>query len=250
MKRTIVTGIVVGSAVAAGSSLAGTVVVDGLGGAVNMHSKGVPALFDAAGPEFTNVALRAIHDDINASGIDTDGLVTFVLADTTDGLTFITLVDDESAGRAGNPMDTEMGMSTTGPDSLNHWINDSGQDILLHFDPPNNTQTAAGIFNWNADSRGDAFGWSNLAGGDFVTFNFTRGGPNHDSFPGLNEDDTFQFVSWNGEDWEVVARDVFSGEGDFAFSFTVIPLPAPVLIGTAGLVLVGVARRRMVKRAS
>lgn len=246
MKNLILAGVTCSLTVAAGSATAGSVIVDGLGGAVVMSSKSVPGVFDAPGPDFSNDAMVALHDDIHGSGITTDGMVTFVLADTTDGLGFIALVDDESASRTGDRLPTELSMSTTGPDSLNHWINDvDSADITMFFDPPTRTQTAAGHFGWNADGRGDGFAWSNLAAGDFVTFNFGRGGPGDDSFPGLNEANPFQFVSWNGEDWEVVANSVFS-EGDaFAFSFTVIPLPAPFLLGAAGLAIVGIARRRM-----
>ena len=82
-----------------------------------------------------------------------------------------------------------------------------------------------------------------------MTFNFNRGGPDHGSHPGLRRNNTFQFVSWNGEDWEVVATGEFSRRDQFAFSFTVIPLPAPVALGLAGLAIVGIARRRMASKA-
>ncbi len=66
----------------------------------------------------------------------------------------------------------------------------------------------------------------------------------------------FQFVSWNGSNWNVVSgigadangRFAFSQNDQFGFSAVVIPLPTPALLGIAGLGLAHIARRRFLKK--
>lgn len=216
---------------------AGSIVIDGLGGPVTMNSTTIPGVFDNSSPVFTSAALNAAHSSLHASGISTAGVVTFLLADTDHGLSFMALVDDNTAEVVeGSPLVSQLGMSTTAPATAGHWVNDHNQDITALINPFNLTKTAAGVFSWEQGS-GDAFAWSNLNVGDGVTFNFT-------SFnaPSLVSTDTFQFVSWTGSGWEVVGLGSFSDQGQFAFSFTVVPIPAAVGMGLAGLLGIGAVR--------
>jgi len=224
---------------------AGSIILDGLGGAVLMHSRDFNGggVFGAGSPQFTNDAMTAVTNDLKADGIQVDRVVTFLLADTDDGLAFLTIVDDITQTAAGKEP-TELQMTTTGPDSAGGYINDAGEDIDQYFDPPTGTQTFAGHFSWNAARQADGFGWSRLVEGDFVSFNFVRGGPSAPSHPGLRRSNTFQFVSWDGDSWSVVATGGFTARDQFAFSFTVIPLPAPALLGLAGIATLAVCRRR------
>ena len=101
--------------------------------------------------------------------------------------------------------------------------------------------TASGEFSWN-DNRGDGFAWTRLADGDGVTFNFSQ-----IQGAGLETGDfSFQFVSFNGDSWNVIDMGEWTDDGQFAFSFmvTMIPLPTPVLMGIAGLAGVALLRRR------
>ncbi|MCA9290582.1 MAG: VPLPA-CTERM sorting domain-containing protein [Phycisphaerales bacterium] len=228
------------------SAHAGTVVIDGLGGPVYMQSTSIPGVFGAGTPTFTNAALNLVHDNLHADGITTDGLVTFILADTDNGLTWMTLVDDITIGSGAANIDSSLGMTSTAPDTGVDFINDVNSDITQSFLPGNGTQVAAGTFNWDDQKYGDAFAWANLMEGDFVSFNFNR---YQNTTPGLNADDTFQFVTWNGSSWEVVTTGEFTNNNQFAYSFTVVPLPAPALIGLAGLSGLGILRRRALRKA-
>ena len=218
----------------AGAAQAGSVVIDAVGGPIMLKSGDLPGLFtDGALHDFTSVENKALCDSLRADGVTTDGLITFLLADTSDGLSFITLVDDANVGGdQGNP--NLVGMSST-----EYGINDLGYDILDISDPFNITTTASGTFDW-FDNRGDGFAWSNLQDGDGVTFSFERM-----AGEALVAEDTFQFVNWNGDAWQVVDTANWTENGQFAFSFvTIVPLPAPLLLGLAGLAGVAVYRRR------
>jgi len=245
LRSILLTLTLLGSGACAALAHAGSVVIDGLGGPLVMGSKDFSGeVFGAGSPNFTDDAMRAVTQDLKSDGINVDRCVTFLLADTDDGLAWLTIVDDITQQGTGERLDAQMGMSTTGPDSANGYINDVNEDIDQFFDPNNGTQTYAGFFTWNADRQADGFAWGNLQKGDFVSFNFTRDGPDFGSHPGLKRKGTFQFVSWNGAEWEVLAMRAFSQRDDFAFSFTVIPLPAPALLGVVGLTALGVIRRR------
>jgi hypothetical protein len=222
-----------------GAAQAGSVVIDAVGGPIMIKSGDLPSLFTDGGlHDFTSVENKALCDTLRADGVTTDGLVTFLLADTSDGLSFITLVDDANVGGdQGNP--NLIGMSTTAPSSTEYWINDLGYDILDISDPFNITTTASGTFDW-FDNRGDGFAWSNLQDGDGVTFSFERM-----EGEALVAEDTFQFVTWDGDAWQVVDTANWTEDGQFAFSFvTIVPLPAPLLLGLAGLAGVAAYRRR------
>ena len=233
---------VIGGLGVAGAAHAGSVIIDAVGGPITLRSGDLSGLFTAGDlHDFTTPENKAVCDALLADGIATDGMVTFLLADTSDGLSFITLVDDAAAEGDPGELNT-MNMSSTAPSSTEYWINDLGYDILDIDDPFGITTTASGTFEW-ADNRGDAFAWSNLQDGDGVTFNFDEmeGGA-------LARAEPFQFVSWNGSAWQVIETagwNEWATIGQFAFSFvTVVPLPAPLLLGLAGLAGVAIYRRR------
>ena len=231
---------VAGAFVVAGSALAGSIQVDLQGGALMMQSGSLSDLFtDTSTNRFRGAALESVHNSLQADGVTTDGMVTFVLADTGNGLSFMALMDDETVG-GGAPGETMIGMSTTAPSTTNYFINDPNDPVSIN-DPFGINTTAAGEFGWN-DNRGDGFAWTQLSDGDGVTFNFTDL-----AGTGLGVGDfAFQFVTFNGESWEVVEMGNWTDDGQFAFSFmvTMIPLPTPVLMGVAGLAGVALLRRR------
>lgn len=249
---TLIAGtLVLGTAAAAS---AGTIQVDGIGGSATMHSAPLAAAVFGGSSQsnFSSGALAAVHADVNASGISTEDLVTFVLADVdttgnglADSLAFLVLIDREAPDATFVATDSSLAMDTDADNNSLAWINDAGDDINVRETAGGANLNAEGVFLWDRDEKGDGFAWSGLGSGDFVTFNFyensTRNG-------GLSD---FQFVSWNGSGYDVVAETELSqgspqNLAQFGFSFTVIPLPPAAFIGLAGLAFVGMARRRIV----
>jgi hypothetical protein len=243
MKKCLITFLaLIGMFGVAGTAQAGSVVIDAVGGPIILRSGDLADLLSAGAlNDFTTPENKAVCDVLRADGVATDGMITFLLADTSDGLSFITLVDDAAAEGESGELNT-LGMSSTAPSSTEYWINDLGYDILDIDDPYGINTTASGMFEWG-DNRGDAFAWSNLQDGDGVTFNFEEM-----EGQALVDDEPFQFVTWNGDAWQVIETAGWSdiaAIGQFAFSFvTIVPLPAPLLLGLAGLTGVAVYRRR------
>ena len=66
------------------------------------------------------------------SGINTDGVVTMVLADTGSGLSFMALVDDNTAnaGASGIP-DATLGMVSAVNSNASFYVNDPSSDIMF-----------------------------------------------------------------------------------------------------------------------
>jgi hypothetical protein len=223
------------------------VYVDSRGDIFSMDSHEIRRVFRADSPLYTKRALDRTHRALHDCGITTDGFVTFVLAETDHGLSFITLVDDNTVGAKGTraPFDSQMLVTSTA-DQLNQgWVNDRQQDIQQVVDEESGARTAFGLFTWRSPKRGDAFAWSNVRVGQEMSFDFDLDGPQHDSYPGLKSQKTFQFVTWDGECWDIIYTGDFDGGGHFEFELTVVPLPPALLLGAAGLAMAAVVSRRM-----
>jgi MYXO-CTERM domain-containing protein len=99
------------------------------------------------------------------------------------------------------------------------------------------SDSVSGEFLWSQHSNGDGLAWAGLGALDEMSVSFSEYG-------GEGLENGFQFVTWNGEAWQVVATAGGFIEGGFSFSATVIPLPAALGMGLVGLAAVAVRRRR------
>ncbi len=237
---------------AAGTATAGSITVDGIGGSVTMNAAPLASTVfgGSSAGSFTNDALESVHLHLNDNGVVTNDLVTFVLAevDTTgdslaDALGFLVLIDNEVENGSFVGLTSSLAMDSDADNDSLAWINDTGDQINVDPTAGGANLNAEGVFEWDAREKGDGFAWSGLTAGDFVTFNF------YEDARQAGGIDDFQFVSWNGSGYDVVAEESLSansGIPQFGFSLTVVPLPAAAWAGLAGLALAGVARRRMV----
>jgi len=235
--------VVAGAALAvAGAAYGKSVRIDGLGGAVLLEAKDVSDIVFGAGatpPTFSTGSLTALHADLNADGIVTNNMISVVFAKTSFGFSLLTLVDNQEDAVTFDRVTATLGFSsavqrsdTLGP---NQWINDQGGDIAVSVDEPGNFQAGLGTFEWDSVSGfGDAFAWSDLAAGDFISNNFTE----------LAAGFGFQFITFDGAEWQVAETAEFSGAGQFAYAARVIPLPTGGALGVVGLAGLAAMRRR------
>ena len=223
---------------AGGAAHAGTIQVDTFGETLYLNSGPVTNLFGGTQHSFAASLLQDVHHDLHQSGINTDGVITVLLADTDSGLSLMALFDDNTSPLPSRSY-SSIDMSSTAPTTSRYYVNDMNDPMVMAMGT--GFQTANAAFQWR-DNRGDAFAWTNLHAGDELTFGF-------DSVEGeaLSDDFAFQFVNWTGQGWEIVGTgEFFQGEDDkqYFFAASVVPLPAPVLLGLAGLGVVAFARRR------
>jgi hypothetical protein len=237
-----------------GSLFAGQISVDAIDGGLTLNSADLSSiLFTSASPTFSAADMYGAQEHIlaNSSGITLDGQVTIFAAQTTMGLSIISLIDEQASPVRGENEDTALGMSSTTTSTSARMIRDV-DGTITHTEAAG-LQSAAGFFDWDSSDQGSAFAWTQLVAGDYGTFDFTSGDPGSNppfpnpTFPGLNDSDTFQFLTWNEVDseWELINMSSFSGNDQFAFAFNVLPVPSAVGLGAAGLLgLAGMGRRR------
>lgn len=221
-----------GLAIAGAATADGSVSANLDGEDLDLEGGSFTSLFD--GPvanAFTGGDLRDIHAELNADGVATKRRVTFLVSETAEGMSIMTLVD--SFWDSSNNTLQTLGLETTAPSGKGYRINDLADDMTM-------TEGAGGAtadiaFNWRAGG-GDGYSWTHLAEGDAVSFDLTWGGGT-----GLLLNNAIQFVSYTPDGWTVVDRAGFDENGEFGITFDAIPAPgALALLGLAGLI----SRRR------
>jgi len=238
-----------------GSLFAGQISVDAIDGGLTLNSADLDSiLFTDASPTFAVADMYNVQEHIlnnNVSGISLDGQVTIFAAETTMGLSIVSLIDEQAAPDRSGAANTALGMSSTTTSTSARMVRDV--DGTITQTEIAGVQTAAGFFEWDSADQGSAFAWTELVAGDYGSFMFTAGNAEssppfpHPTFPGLNEPDTFQFLTRNEgtDNWEIVNTSSFSGIDQFSFAFNVLPVPSAVGLGAAGLLgLAGIGRRR------
>lgn len=233
------------------AAVAGKIHVTADGLDFHMKAGDLPGLFsNAGGHDFTGPELRDVHQSLNNAGISTDGMVTFVLANTNAGLTMFALVDSNMPNGPKNA-NAMLGINTTTQGADGYVNNDNNfMDNGGTFADDGSSQTLAGEFFWHPDGGATGMAWTAMNGGDTGSFDFTAfmgedGMPS--TFAGLNESDTFQFVSWTGTTWNSKRLAEFDGSGSFSVAFAVVPVPPALALGLAGIGIVAVTRRRRKK---
>jgi hypothetical protein len=219
-------------ALVAGSQAA-YILIDDIGGPVEMHPGYMPGMLEAGSGLLTEGEMASVHAVLNDAGIATDGYVTLLLANTQAGLTFASLIDSNNGDLGAGPglADSTLAMASTAPISLDYYVNAEGGDLTDWTDLGNGLQKFEALFGWDDLDEGDGFAWGSLAMGDSVSFHFTDV-----NAQGLDPDAPFQFVSYQGGDWSVVASGDFTPAHQFVFSFQVLPAPGALcLLGIAGL---------------
>ena len=203
----------------------------------DLYSNSNNALFDDASGDFSSSDLAAIHTTLNWWGIETDGMITLLPMTTSAGFSLLTLVDQE-LGFGDTGIDASVSLSSTSPSSLGMYINDYDQEVWTLIDPPFGSQTMGALFVWGGDGSGDAFAWTGLSIGDALSYSFIDNGAVGTA---LNAE-TFQFVSWVEDGWEVISTNGFKTDGTSVFTGMVIPAP-PIAIALVTFAF-GYTRRR------
>lgn len=219
---------------AAPAAFAGIIHVSPIGGGIDIQSGPLGSPSFGAGPSWSHASLVQLNSALNASGVATDGKITFAALDSDHGLAMVALVDQDTGNPGqGNPASVHMDGVSDGT-SLAFTT-----DALFITPPSSSTRIATGEFNWNSNGAGAGFGWANLHQGTTITWRFQEFGP-----LGLDDPQTFQFVTWNGSGWSLIPLDAsqtsFSASGEFGFSSNVTLVPAPgsmALLAAAGLSL-------------
>lgn len=203
----------------------------------DLYSSSIDGLFNTSTGDFSSTDLASVHNMLNSWGIGTDGMITILPLTTNAGFSLLTLVDQE-LGFGDTGTDASIALSSTAPDSLGLYINDYEEDTWTLIDPPFGSQTMGSIFVWGGNGSGDGFAWTGLSIGDAISYTFVDDGTVGSA---LNYE-TFQFVGWVDDGWDVVSTNAFKLDGTSVFTGIVIPAP-PIAIALYTFAL-GYSRRR------
>lgn len=222
---------------------AGQISVSGIGGGILLNSGPLSSVaFGNAPQNWTTPSLATVHASINASGIATDGKITFLAADTDRGLSIMALIDQELAPGASS-------LGTVHMDSVANcsnlaYVNDTA-NLLLVTPVSANSRIASGNFTWNSNGSGDAFAWAGLDDGDSMTSHFNRVAG---STLGLMDPGTFQFINWSGTSWSLISVPQnllsFTNANDYQLAATVVPAPSVLMLLGGPLMSMSLIRRR------
>lgn len=226
-------------AFATGNLAADMVVIDGIGGGTTLESGAIQDVLGGSNHQMTAEDLAAIQADVHNSGVNTSGRITFLLASTDAGLTFVSLFDGTGLGDPPDNSDSFLGMtSVTNNQAYGYANTGTGGGYMQWFDLGNGMQMANGQFAWDHEAGGAGFAWGNIEFDDVGTFNFYDLGLDK-----LAQQNTFQFLTHTGENWEIASFANFTSSGQFAFSYRAVPAPgALALLAIAGMT--GRGRRR------
>ncbi|MBX3379053.1 MAG: hypothetical protein KF805_03075 [Phycisphaeraceae bacterium] len=228
---------------AASAVFAGQIQISNIGGGLVLNSGPLGGIaFPNAPSTWGLSSVASIHASLNASGVSTNGKITFVAADTDQGLAFMALIDQqflEGPTALGN---VHMDSVTNGANLA--YMKDTAGNLTVSAVGPN-SRIASGNFAWNSNGGGDAFAWAGLSDGNSMTFRFNS---IMGEVLGLNDPSTFQFVTWTGTNWALAAVSAdllsFSDTNDFGFAATAVPAPGVFAIAGAPLLGLSMIRRR------
>lgn len=226
---------------------------------------------------FTGSELDAVAGALEADGISLEGKITVFYALITDGINAggptsygIQTIVDRNNLIAGSPTANAKISAATEITNLNtlayinddpttggtpNQFNDLSEPYVNNgsageFFAPGTAKRSAGTFWWDDVNRGDGQAWTNTRHGDRAWYDWDSVSGFNPHTPGSGGDisDFFQFLTWDGSSWQVVATRNFVWDGSIHNQTyildVIIPLPGPAAMGLAGLMGLGVIRRR------
>jgi hypothetical protein len=172
---------------------------------------------------------------LNNDGIETVGKLSFVLASTDAGLSFMGLFDGiPFTNPSGSIADQFLGLSsTTSMDTSWFATGDEGSEYSW-YDLGNNTQLVNALLGWDHEQTSAGFAWGDVRTAQSGTVNL------YDVDLSEFASDAIQFVTYQDEHWAVAGTADFSVLGQYAFSYQFVPAPGALAL----LTLVGLSSNR------
>ena len=220
---------------AAQTAIGDYLAIDSVDGTFNISAGQINGVLGGENNAFSMSDLDILAATLQNDGIETEGRLSFLLASTDAGLSFIGLFDGiEENDPSGSDPDQLLGVSATAGSSTDWFASgDLGSDVDW-YDMGNNTQLVTALLAWEHGQTSAAFAWSDVRDARSGTTNlydvdFTEYAP-----------EPIQFITYSGNQWEVAGQAAFSVLGQYAFSYQFVPAPGALSL----LVIAGFSANR------
>jgi hypothetical protein len=175
---------------------------------------------------------------LNEDGIETMGRLSFILASTDAGLSFVGLFDGVPINDpSGSVVDHFLGVSSTTTNNTDWFASGDTGSQTDWYDMGNGTQLVNAYLGWDHGQTSAAFAWGDVEAAPSGTVNL------YDIDLTEFGSDSIQFLTYQDEQWDIAGTGSFSVLGQYAFSYQFVPAPGAIaLLTIAGLS--GRCRRR------
>ncbi len=208
-------------------------------GNYEMYAGDFNGLLNSSNHQFSMSDLDILAATLNDDGIETVGRLSFLLASTDAGVSLIGLFDGVPINNPDGSIPNQfLGVSST-TSMGSDWFatGDTGSNTDW-YDMGNGTQLVNSYLGWEHEETSAAFAWGDVSASPSGTVNLYD--IDLTEFAG----EPIQFLTYQGDQWDVIGNANFSVLGQYAFSYQFVPTPGAIALLTLAS-LIGTRRRRM-----
>ncbi len=214
------------------------ITINGGDGVYDMNAGSFAGLLGSDDNQFSMSELDILAATLNNDDIETIGHISFILADTDAGLSFIGLFDGIPMNNPnGSAVDHFLGVSATTTMNTDWFVSGDTGSETNWYDMGNGTQLINASLAWEHNQTSAAFAWGDVEAAPAGTFNLYD--IDLTEFAG----ESIQFLTFQDEEWGIAGTGDFSVLGQYAFTYQFVPAPGAIALLTVGG-LFGRRRRR------
>ncbi len=203
------------------------VTINSTDGSFNMTAGEFDGILTSSDHQFSMSDLDILAATLNNDGIETMGQLSFILASTDAGLSFIGLFDGIPINDPnGSLVDHFLGVSSTTTNDTDWFATGDTGSQTDWYDMGNGTQLVNSYLGWDHGQTSAAFAWGDVESAPTGTVSLYD--IDLTEFAG----DSIQFLTYQDEEWDIAGTAAFSVLGQFAFSYQFVPAPSAIALLT------------------
>ena len=212
--------------------------INGVDGSYELNAGDFSGILGGTDNQFSMSDLDILAATLNNDGIETMGRLSFLMASTDAGISFIGLFDGIPFNDPnGSIVDQFLGISSTTSTNTDWFATGDEGSETYWYDIGNGTQLLSASLGWDHGQTSAGFAWGDIQAAQSGTVNL------YDIDLTAFANEPIQFLTYQGNQWDVAGTADFSVLGQYAFSYQFVPTPGALAVLTlAGLF--GRRRRR------
>ena len=212
--------------------------INSVDGSYDLYAGDFSGMLDSDDHQFSMSDLDILAATLNNDGIETMGRLSFIVASTDSGISLIGLFDGIPINNPNGSIPNQfLGVSSTTSIDTDWFATGDVGSQTDWYDMGNGTQLVNAYLVWEHGQTSAAFAWGDVSTARTGTVNLYD--IDLTEFAG----EPIQFLTYQGDQWDVVGNANFSVLGQYAFSYQFVPTPGALALLTVGG-LVGSRRRR------